>query len=200
MKHTTSRSSKLYISFIFLFLYLPIFVLILFSFNQSKSRNIFTGFTLSWYKELFHNTMIIKAFGVTLLVAAISSIVATIIGTAAAVGIHKMKKPARMAIMYGTYVPVVNPEIVTGVSMLLLFGVLRGALSLIGIEFEMGLGTLIIAHITFNLPYVILSVSPKLRQMNKNLYEAALDLGCNPTQAFFKVVVPEIWPGIVTGF
>ena len=144
--------------------------------------------------------MIIKAFGVTLLVAAISSILATVIGTAASVGLNAMKKPVRVAIMNVTYVPVINPEIVTGVSMLLLFVVMRTALSALGITFDMGIGTLILAHITFNLPYVILSVSPKLRQMDKNLYEAALDLGCSPVQAFFKVVIPEIMPGITTGF
>ncbi|MEG0750908.1 MAG: ABC transporter permease [Oscillospiraceae bacterium] len=200
MKKQINSSSKAYITLVFIFLYLPIAVLILFSFNASKSRNLFTGFTLNWYSRLFQNDMIIKALGVTLLVAAISSVLATIIGTAAAVGIRNMHRPARMAIMNVTYVPVVNPEIVTGVSMLLLFVVMRTALSAIGMTFEMGIGTLILAHITFNLPYVILSVSPKLRQMDKNLYEAALDLGCSPIQAFFKVVIPEIMPGIMTGF
>lgn len=200
MKKTTSRSQKGYIAAIFAFLYLPILVLILFSFNESKSRNVFTGFTLDWYRRLFENDMIIKAFGVTLLVAAISSILATVIGTAASVGLNAMKKPVRVAIMNVTYVPVINPEIITGVSMLLLFVVMRTALSALGITFDMGIGTLILAHITFNLPYVILSVSPKLRQMDKNLYEAALDLGCSPVQAFFKVVIPEIMPGITTGF
>lgn len=200
MKKKNSSAQRAYIGVIFAFLYLPILVLILFSFNESKSRNVFTGFTLDWYRRLFENDMIIKALGVTLLVAAVSSVVATIIGTAAAVGLNSMKKPVRMAIMNVTYVPVVNPEIVTGVSMLLLFVALRTALSAVGITLDMGVGTLILAHITFNLPYVILSVAPKLRQMDKNLYEAALDLGCNPPQAFFKVVIPEIMPGITTGF
>ncbi len=195
-----SKTAKGYTGLVFTFLYLPIVVLILFSFNQSKSRNVFTGFTLNWYKQLFQNEMIIKALGVTLLVAAISSIIATILGTAAAVGIRSMHKLSRTVIMNVTYTPVVNPEIVTGVSMLLLFVAMRTGLAAFGMNFEMGLGTLIIAHITFNVPYVILSVSPKLRQMDKNLYEAALDLGCNPVQAFFKVVIPEIMPGIMTGF
>ena len=195
-----NKTARAYTTLVFIFLYLPIVVLILFSFNQSKSRNVFTGFTLDWYKQLFHNEMIIKALGVTLLVAAVSSIIATILGTAAAVGIRSMHKFSRTIIMNCTYTPVVNPEIVTGVSMLLLFVAMRTAFAAFGLEFEMGLGTLIIAHITFNVPYVILSVSPKLRQMDKNLYEAALDLGCSPVQAFFKVVIPEIMPGITTGF
>ncbi|MEG2677125.1 MAG: ABC transporter permease, partial [Oscillospiraceae bacterium] len=138
--------------------------------------------------------------GVTLLIAAISSVVATVLGTAAAVGIRSMNKLSRSLVMNATYAPVVNPEIVTGVSMLLLFVGFRSFAEYFGIGFEMGIFTLILAHITFNVPYVILSVSPKLRQMDKNLYEAALDLGCSPLQAFFKVVIPEIMPGITTGF
>lgn len=200
MSYSSSKSSKAYMGIVFAFLYLPIAVLILFSFNASKSRNVFTGFTLDWYDQLFHNDMIIKAFGVTLLVAVVSSVIATVLGTAAAVGMRSMSKVGRTVVMNATYIPVVNPEIVTGVSMLLLFVVMRTGLSAIGLNFEIGVGTLILAHITFNLPYVILSVSPKLRQMDKNLYEAALDLGCSPAQAFFKVVIPEIWPGISTGF
>lgn len=195
-----NRAAKAYIGGVFFFLYLPIAVLILFSFNESKSRNVFSGFTLNWYRQLFQNEMIIKAFGITLLVAAVSSILATVLGTAAAVGIRAMRKGARTLIMNVTYVPVVNPEIVIGVSMLLLFVAMRTLLSVVGLPFEMGITTLIIAHITFNVPYVILSVSPKLRQMDQNLYEAALDLGCNRVQAFFKVVIPEIMPGIMTGF
>ncbi|MEG0913386.1 MAG: ABC transporter permease [Oscillospiraceae bacterium] len=200
MTKRMNRTSRAYTVLVFIFLYLPIAVLILFSFNQSKSRNVFTGFTLDWYKQLFHNDMIIKALGVTLLVAAISSVVATVLGTAAAVGIRSMNKLSRSLVMNATYAPVVNPEIVTGVSMLLLFVGFRSFAEYFGIGFEMGIFTLILAHITFNVPYVILSVSPKLRQMDKNLYEAALDLGCSPLQAFFKVVIPEIMPGITTGF
>ncbi len=161
---------------------------------------MFTGFTLDWYRQLFQNEMIIKALGVTLLVAAVSSVIATVLGTAAAVGIRAMRRGARSLVMNVTYVPVVNPEIVTGVSMLLLFVAMRTILAGAGLNFEMGITTLIIAHITFNVPYVILLVSPKLRQMDQNLYEAALDLGCNRVQAFFKVVIPEIMPGIMTGF
>ncbi len=200
MNSRLKRSSKWYIAFIFLFLYLPIFVLIFFSFNKSKSRNIFTGFTLDWYRQLFHNEMILKALGVSLIVALVASVVSTILGTLASVGIYSMRKWPKFVIMNITYMPVINPEIVTGISMLLLFIVFRTILSNVGAQFELGVGTLILSHITFDIPYVILSVNPKLRQMSQNMYEAALDLGCNRTQAFFKVVVPEIMPGIVTGF
>lgn len=191
---------KAYSFVLYAFLYLPIFVLIFFSFNESKSRTVFTGFTLNWYKELFKNDAILEALAVTLLVAAIASVVATVLGTAAAVGIHGMKKVPRMMIMNVTYIPVINPEIVTGVSMMLLFAVMRTLFAKIGVEFEMGIGTLILAHITFNLPYVILSVSPKLRQLDKNMHDAALDLGCSPRQAFFKVILPQIMPGVMSGF
>ncbi len=189
------KGGKLYIALTFLFLYIPIAVLIFFSFNQSKSRNLFTGFTLDWYKQLFQNEMVLRSLGVTLLIAAIASVCATVLGTAAAIGIHSMRKWPRIAVMNITYVPVINPEIVTGVSMLLLFTTLRYFMN-----FEMGFGTLLIAHITFNVPYVILSVNPKLRQLDKSLYEAALDLGCYPGKAFFKVIIPQIMPGIMTGF
>ncbi|MBQ3587948.1 MAG: ABC transporter permease [Oscillospiraceae bacterium] len=177
------------------FLYMPIFVMIAFSFNQSKSRTVWTGFTLKWYVELFKNEAIIKAFCVTLFVAVVSAIVATVLGTIAAVGIDAMKNWEKSVVINISYMPVVNPDIITGISLLLLFNVFRQ-----WFDFEFGLGTLLISHITFNLPYVILSVMPKLKQMDYRVYEAALDLGCNPTQAFFKVVVPEILPGIISGF
>ena len=177
------------------FLYMPIFVMIAFSFNQSKSRTVWTGFTLKWYAELFRNEAIIKAFFITLLVAVISAVVATVLGTIAAVGIDAMKNWEKSLVMNISYMPVVNPDIITGISLLLLFNVFRQ-----WFDFEFGFVTLLISHITFNLPYVILSVMPKLKQMDYRVYEAALDLGCNPTQAFFKVVVPEIMPGIISGF
>ena len=198
--YRVSKGQKLYLGLVYAFLYIPIVVLIVFSFNASKSRNLFTDFTFKWYGELMTNQTVLKALGVTLVVAAVSSVLATLLGTAAAVGIMSMKKGLRTVVMNITYIPVINPEIVTGVSMLLLFGVFRGLLSFFGIEFEMGLVTLIIAHITFNVPYIIMSVCPKIRQMDKSLYEAALDLGCNHRQAFFKVVLPQIWPGIASGF
>ena len=168
--------SSLYIWLVMAFLYAPIAVLIIFSFNDSKSRNTWTGFTLRWYEELFHDRVIMQSFLVMLVVAIVSSVIATVLGT---------------VVMSYTYLPVVNPEIITGVALMLLF---------IYLKMEFGMQTLIVAHITFNVPYVILNVLPKLRQMDKNTYDAALDLGCNPLKAFTKVVIPEIMPGIVSGF
>ena len=168
-------TSKIYIALVFIFLYAPIFVLIANSFNKSKSRTVWTGFTLDWYRKLFNNDVILKSLLNTLIVAAIASIISTILGTAAAIGIYNMKKITRSLVINVTYIPIMNSEMVTGV-------------------------TLIFAHITFCVPYVILNVLPKLRQMNRNLYDAALDLGCSPMQAFRHVVIPEIMPGIVTGF
>ena len=186
---------KAYWAVILAFLYMPIFVMIAFSFNQSKSRTVWTGFTLKWYVELFKNEAIIKAFITTLFVAVIAATVATILGTIAAVGIDAMKAWEKSLVINISYMPVVNPDIITGISLLLLFNVFRG-----WFDFDFGMGTLLISHITFNVPYVILSVMTKLRQMDYRVYEAALDLGCNPSQAFFKVVVPEIMPGIISGF
>lgn len=186
---------KAYWLFILAFLYVPIFVMIAFSFNQSKSRTVWTGFTLKWYVELFKNEAIIKAFFTTLFVAVVAATVATVLGTIAAVGIDAMKNWEKSLVINISYMPVVNPDIITGISLLLLFNVFKG-----WFDFDFGMGTLLISHITFNVPYVILSVMPKLKQMDYRLYEAALDLGCNPRQAFFKVVVPEILPGIISGF
>ena len=186
---------KAYWAVILAFLYMPIFVMIAFSFNQSKSRTVWTGFTLKWYVELFKNEAIINAFITTLFVAVIAATVATILGTIAAVGIDAMKAWEKSLVINISYMPVVNPDIITGISLLLLFNVFRG-----WFDFDFGMGTLLISHITFNVPYVILSVMPKLKQMDYRVYEAALDLGCNPSQAFFKVVVPEIMPGIISGF
>ena len=186
---------KAYWAVILAFLYMPIFVMIAFSFNQSKSRTVWTGFTLKWYVELFKNEAIIKAFMTTLFVAVVAAVIATILGTIAAVGIDAMKSWEKSVVINISYMPVVNPDIITGISLLLLFNVFKG-----WFDFDFGMGTLLISHITFNVPYVILSVMPKLKQMDYRLYEAALDLGCNPSQAFFKVVVPEILPGIISGF
>lgn len=192
--------SKSYIWVLMAFLYAPIGVLIFFSFNESKSRSHFTGFTLDWYVKLFNNDLIIQSLINTLIVALVSSMIATVVGTAAAVGLSSMKKWKKSLIMNITYLPVINPEIVTGVSFMLLFVMAQGILSNINLGFEFGYMTLILAHVTFNLPYVILNVLPKMRQMDKYVYEAALDLGCPPARAFFKVVLPEIMPGILSGF
>lgn len=189
--------SKIYTVLIFLFLYAPIFVLIVFSFNdtETSSRTVFSGFTLRWYERLFQDRYILEALLNTLIIAVVAALVSTFLGTLAAVGINSMKRLPRKIMMNITNFPMVNPEIVTGVSMMLLFVAATRAMG----DRDLGMVSLIIAHVTFCLPYVILSVLPKLRQMNPNLYEAAQDLGCPPIRAFFKVVLPEIMPGIVTG-
>lgn len=178
-----------------MFLYMPIFVLVVFSFNVSKSHSVFSGFTFDWYIKLFHNEIIMTSLLHTIIVAVVASIAATVLGTAAAIGINKMKKLPKMVVMQGTNIPIINPEIVTGVSLMLLFVFFAARMN-----FEFGFITLIIAHITFDVPYVILNIMPKFRQMNPNIYEAAQDLGCNPVSAFFKVILPEIMPGVISGF
>ncbi len=176
-------------------MYAPIAVLIVFSFNNSKSRSVWSGFTFKWYQRLFQNAQIINAFTNTLIIALISAIAATILGTIAAIGITKLNKRTKRLFMNLTNLPMINPEIVTGVSLMLLFVFVYDKFGIL----KPGIITLILSHITFCLPYVVLSVLPKLRQMDKNLYEAAIDLGCHPIRAFFKVVLPEIIPGIVSG-
>ena len=181
--------SNFYIFLSFAFLYVPILILIIFSFNESKGR-IWTGFSMKWYAELVQNELILNSLLHTLIVAVVASIISAILGTTAAFGIHNMRKLPKTAVKNVTYVQILNPEIVTGISLMLLFTFFR---------MTPGFPTLILAHITFCVPTVVLSVLPKLRQLNVNLYEAAMDLGCNGRQAFFKVVIPEILPGIVTG-
>lgn len=193
----TRMLKRLYTAFILLFLYAPIFVLILFSFNASKSTAVFSGFSLHWYQELFRDRATLEALENTLILAVSSSIVATVLGTAAAAGIQKYRlKWFKTSVMTLTNIPMMNPEIVTGISLMLLF-VFAG--TLVNKSGTLGFTTLLIAHVTFNLPYVILSVLPKLRQTDVHLSEAAEDLGCTPVQSFFKVVLPAIIPGIVTG-
>ena len=189
------KLSKIYLALVMLFLYAPIFVLIVFSFNTTKSRSVISGFTLDWYVKLFHNELILGSLLNTIIVAVCASVFATILGTAAAIGINNMKKLPKTLVLQGTNIPIINPEIVTGVSLMLLF-----VFFTVRMNVQMGFVTLIIAHITFDVPYVILNIMPKFRQMNPNLYEAAQDLGCNPVSAFFKVVLPEILPGVVSGF
>ena len=181
----------------FIFLYMPIAVLILFSFNSSNSTSEFEGFSPKWYGELFSDSATLNALKNTLILAILSAVIATLIGTMAAYGIYKMRnKHLKSSIMSVTKIPMMNPEIVVGISMMLLF-VFVGAI--IGSQSSLGFGTVLIAHITFNLPYVVLSVLPKFKQMDKSLPEAAQDLGCTPVQSFFKVELPAILPGVISG-
>lgn len=189
------KLSKFYLALLFIFLYAPILVLIVYSFNESKSKTVFSGFTLDWYVKLFNNQLIMTSLRNTVIIAVIASVASTILGTAAAIGFSKMKKIPRAIAMNINNIPIINPEIVTGVSLMLLFVFFAARMN-----FEFGMVTLVLSHITFDVPYVVLNVLPKIRQMNPHLYEAAQDLGCNPVKAFFKVVVPEIMPGILSGF
>lgn len=189
------KLSKLYMVFILLFLYVPIFVLIVFSFNESKSRSVFSGFTLDWYKRLFNNRIIISSLINTIIIAFAASIISTILGTLAAIGINSMRKVPKAMVMNVTNMPIINPEIVTGVSLMLLFVFFAARMKI-----EFGFVTLLIAHITFDVPYVILNIMPKFRQMDPHLFEAAQDLGCSPFQSFKKIILPEIMPGIISGF
>lgn len=175
---------------VLIFLYAPIAVLILYSFNASRLRGSWDGFTLQWYVELFQDREVLRALYHTLLVAVLATIISTVIGTMAALSIHSLRTKTRNAVLNLNYLPVLNPDIVTAVSLMLLFG-FSGLSS--------GLLTLLLAHVSFTVPYVVLSVLPKLGQMNANLYEAALDLGAEPLYALKKIVIPQIRPGIVTG-
>ena len=189
--------SKIYTALIMVFLYAPIAVMIVYSFNSARSTSIFGGFSLKWYKELANDSATIEALKNTLILAVASSIIATVLGTLSAVGIFQMKRRfVRRTIMSATNIPMMNPDVVTGISLMLLF-VFVG--KFVGAEDVLGFWTMLIAHVTFNLPYVILSVLPKLRQTDPHLSEAARDLGCTPLQSFFKVVFPSIAPGVFTG-
>lgn len=182
---------KIYIALIFIFLYAPIVTLIVLSFNGSRTRAKWGGFTLKWYSALFQNRDIMQALFNTLLIALIASLVSTIIGTIACIAIMNLKKKSRAIIMGITNIPMINAEIVTGISLMLLF---------ISLGLRFGLGTILLSHITFCIPYVILSVMPRMQQMNPYTYEAALDLGAGPVYGFFKVVFPDILPGVLSGF
>lgn len=190
-------ASGIYLALVILFLYLPIIMLIVLSFNGTNSTSVIQGFSTKWYVELFKDSATINALTNTLILAVTSAITATVIGTLAAVGIDKMKKGVvKSSVMTVTNIPMMNPEIVTGVSMMLLF-VFIG--SILGASGVLGFWTLFIAHVTFSLPYVILNVLPKLRQTDSNLSQAAQDLGCPPIKAFIKVVLPSILPGVIAG-
>lgn len=186
-----NAAKKIYIALIFIFLYAPIVTLVVLSFNASKTRAKWGGFTLKWYVALFQNEDILAALSNTLLIALIASVVATIIGTAACLAIMSLKKKGRAIILGITNIPMLNAEIVTGISLMLLF---------ISMGLKFGFGTILLSHITFCIPYVILSVMPRMQQLNPSTYEAALDLGAGPVYGFFKVVFPDILPGVLSGF
>lgn len=182
---------KFYTTLIFIFLYAPILTLIVLSFNASKTRAKWGGFTVKWYGALFKNDQIMSALYTTIVIALLSSIIATILGTMASIAINSMDRRMRSIYLGVTNIPMLNADIVTGISFMLLF---------IASKISFGFGTVLLAHITFNIPYVILSVMPKLKQTSQSTYEAALDLGATPIQAFFKVVFPDIVPGVLSGF
>ena len=179
-----------YLALVLAFLYLPILVMFALSFNASVSRAEWTGFTLDWYVKLFHDQNIINALKVTLSVAVIATAVSVVIGTLGAIGMYSMKKGWFNLLATVSNIPMTMPDIVTGVSLMLMF---------VFMKIPLGKGTMLMAHIAFDTPYVLFAVMPRLRQMNPNLYEAALDLGCHPLKALYKVILPEIAPGIVTG-
>ncbi len=189
MIKTTAK--KIYIILIFIFLYAPIATLMVFSFNKSRTRAKWGGFTFQWYLSLLGNREIMNALWNTLFIALVSSLSAVVIGTVACIAINNMTKRKRTVIMGITNIPMLNADIVTGISLMLLF---------ISLGFKFGLGTILLSHITFNIPYVILCVMPRMRQLNPSTYEAALDLGASPVHAFFKVVFPDILPGVLSGF
>lgn len=184
-------SQKIYIGLIFVFLYAPILTLMVLSFNASKSRAKWGGFTLKWYAQLFQNQEIMEALWNTLAIAGLSALAATLIGTMTCVALGGMKKRSRTLIMGITNIPMLNAEIVTGISLMLLY---------ISLNMRLGFFTVLCSHITFNIPYVILSVMPRMHQLNPNTYEAALDLGASHLQAFFRVTLPDLMPGILSGF
>lgn len=190
-------ASKVFTALIMIFLFAPIVILLIFSFNEAKSLSVFSGFSLYWYRELFRDSETLNAVKNTLVLAVCAAAISTVMGTAAAVGINKLRNRYLHAVMDTvTNIPMINPEIITGISLMLMF-VFVGRL--FGAATSLSFWTMLIAHVTFCLPYVILQVLPKLQQMDASLPEAAMDLGCTPLRAFFKVEIPEILPGIITG-
>lgn len=191
MPKTTCFAKKIYVALIFIFLYAPIATLIVLSFNASKTRAKWGGFTMKWYASLLQDETILNALGTTLLIALLSALAASVIGTAACISISGMKRRSRAVFMGVTNIPMLNADIVTGISLMLLF---------ISFGLRFGFGTVLLSHITFNIPYVILSVFPRMKQLNPSVYEAALDLGASPLTAFFRVMLPDLMPGILSGF
>lgn len=190
-------SSKIYCGIIFLFLFAPIAVLLVFSFNEAKSLSVFSEFSVKWYTELFNDRNTLTALKNTLILAVAATVISSLLGTVAAVGINKIRSRwYKTALNTVTDIPMINPDIITGISLMLMF-VFVGRL--FGAATSLNFVTMLIAHVTFCTPYVILQVLPKLQQMDKSLHEAAMDLGCTPMKAFLKVELPEILPGIITG-
>lgn len=184
-------AKKVYIALIILFLYAPIGTLMVLSFNASKTRAKWGGFTFKWYVELIYNEEILRALLNTLLIAVLSALAATVIGTITCIAMTGMKRRTKSVMMGIANIPMLNAEIVTGISLMLLY---------ISLGIKFGIGTILLSHITFNIPYVILSVMPRMKQLNPSTYEAALDLGAPHLTAFFKVVLPDLLPGILSGF
>ena len=212
MKRKHLLGNRIFMALVFVFLYAPIFILIIFSFNAGNSSAVWKGFSLHWYAELFQNRLIMQSVYTTLLVSVLSTLIATVAGTFAAIGLASMRRRWRTPLMTVNNIPVMNAEIVTGVSMCLLFVAFFGLWKAFAVWFNqaqdtfwmeeniyLGFGTLLLAHVTFNIPHVILTVMPKLRQMDRNLVDAAMDLGCTWMQAFWKVIIPEAKPALITG-
>jgi spermidine/putrescine transport system permease protein len=210
MKKQSLAGNRVFMALVFLFLYAPIFLLIVFSFNSGNSNAVWKGFSLTWYEELFHDRQLMQSVYTTLLVSVLATVIATVAGTFAAIGLYSMRRRWRDPLMTVNNIPMMNADIVTGVSLCLFFVAVFGGWNsfvtwmentyrLTAPKLYLGFGTLLVAHISFNIPYVILNVGPKLRQMDKNLVDAAQDLGCTWMQAFWKVILPEIKPGIVSG-
>lgn len=187
----TKTLRRIYLIIMLIFLYAPIVTLIVLSFNSSKTRAKWGGFTLKWYVQLFKNEDIMNALYTTLIIALLSSLIAVIIGLLACIGLNAMKKAPRNIMIGITNIPMLNADIVTGISLMLLF---------LSFGLKFGFGTILLSHITFNIPYVILSIMPRYKNLNTSVFEAALDLGANRVSAFIKVVLPELFPGILSGF
>jgi len=180
----------LYMGILLFFLYAPILTMVVLSFNAGKSRGNFTGFSLRWYAELFQNQQIMGALKNTVLIAVLATVIATVIGTIATVGIFAMKRRSQDFVLNVTYLPIVNPDIVTGISLMILY---------LFLKLDMGFLTMLLSHLAFDIPYVIFAVLPRLQQMDHHMYEAALDLGASPIVALWRVILPEIAPGVITG-
>jgi len=181
---------RMFVGLVFLFLYLPIFVIAFLSVNESSRTYKFTGFSLKWYVEIFENESLFRAIINTFTVAIISTIIATILGTLIAIGISVLRKRHKRIMLFMNNIPIMNPDIVTGLTLMIIFSWFR---------FQFGIQTMLISHIFFSIPFVVLSVLPRLSEIDKNLYDAALDLGCTKFQAVYKVIIPAIRTGIITG-